>query len=92
MAKVVSYNDLKLRRFSKEMRKIVDEIVKIERKWTIGATTVESAREDLQRLEEWIEILTDKAKELKILDELVKFRLDNSKAKIKKALRGEWGE
>ena len=95
MAKVYNYYEMKLRRFSKEMVEIVDKIVKIEKKWTLGATTVEEARTDLLMVGELIKTLTDKALELNVLDDkydLVKFRLDNSRAKIRKALRGDWGE
>lgn len=95
MAKVYNFYEMRLLQFSKEMKEIVDEIVKIERKWIIGATSVETARKDLLQVEEWIRELTDKALELNVLGDkydLIKFRLDNSRAKIQRALRGDWGE
>jgi len=94
MNQVVNFDEMKLRRFSKEMKEIVDEVVKIERKWCLGIASVESAQEDLIRILDLIEKLMDKAERLNLFEgyDLVKFRLNNAKAKVKQALRGEWGE
>jgi len=94
MADIINYYEMKLRRFSKEMIEIVDEIVKIERKWLLGVTTVEGARTDLLMVEECINTLIKRAEELNLFKEndLIKFRFKNTKAKIQSALRGEWGE
>jgi len=94
MSEVVELETAKLERFSKEMKEIVDEIVKIERKWLLGAATIQSAHDDLLRILDLIENLTEKAQKLNLFDkyDMVKFRLDISRAKIKKALRGDWGE
>jgi hypothetical protein len=94
MAEIISYQKVRLRRFSKEMTEIVDEIVKIERKWLLGVTTVEDARTDLLMVEECINTLIKRAEELNLFKEndLIKFRFKNTKAKIQRALRGEWGE
>jgi len=94
MAKVYDYHKMKLRRFSKEMTGIVDEVVKIEKKWLLGVTTVEDARTDLLMVEECINTLIKRAEELNLFKEndLIKFRFENTKAKIQRALRGEWGE
>lgn len=92
MAKVYNFYEMSLRRFSKEMTVIVDEIVKLEKKWLLGAITTEEARTDLLKVEEHIKTLVDRAQELNVLSDVIKFRLDNSRAKIQRALSGEWGE
>jgi len=92
MAKVYDFREMSLRRFSKEITVIVDEIVKTEKKWLLGAMSVEEARKDLLKVEECISTLIDRAQELNVLSDVIKFRLDNSRVKIQRALRGEWGE
>ena len=103
MGELVDYLEMRIKRFSIEMKKIVDEIVKIEKKWSLRATTIYQAREDLENIKVWInKLLSERDKIEKMMEEksanlssytrldAIKIRLENAKAKVIQALkRGE---
>ena len=98
MGDKIEYFEMRLKRFTIRMKEVVDEIVKIENKWILRATTIEGATEDLKNVKSGIDKLFKESNEIEKLAkdekvmELVKFRLKNANIKLTRALRGEWGE